>query len=153
MKKTFATVAAGLALSGVAGVGLSAALSSPADATTTPAVATATTTGQHPRRAWLRAHRKAVARHAVRISAGSIGITPQALVGALRSGQSIAQVAQDHGVSTSTVVHALVRAGDARVTRAVNAHKLTQAQGTRIESVLPKVATRIVDHVASAHAG
>jgi hypothetical protein len=151
-RKMFATVAAGLALSGVAGVGLSTALSSPADATTTSAVSTPATAGQHPLRAWLRAHRKVVVRHAVRISAETIGITPQALVSALRSGESIAQVAQAHGVAASTVVDALVRAGDAKVTQAVNADKLTQAQGTRVQSALPRLATRIVDRAHSAPA-
>jgi hypothetical protein len=151
-KKMFATVAAGLALSGVAGVGLSAALSSPADATTTSAVSTPATTGPHPLRAWLRAHRQEVTRHAVRISAETIGITPPALVSALRSGQSIAQVAQAHGVAASTVVDALVRAGDAKVTEAVNAERLTQALATRIESALPKLAARVVDHARSAPA-
>ena len=152
-KKVFATIAAGLALSGVAGIGLSAALSSPADATTTSTVSPPATTGQHALRAWLQTHRKAVARNAVRISAETIGITPRALAGALRSGQSIGQVAQAHGVATSTVVGALVRAGDARVTRAVTAGKLTSAQRTRIESALPRLATRIVDRVRSASAG
>ncbi len=83
----------------------------------------------------------------MRIGAETIGITPQALVGALRSGESIGQVAQAHGVAASTVVDALVRAGDAKITDAVNAGKLTAARGTRLRSALPKLATRIVDHV------
>lgn len=147
MKRTLATVAVGLVLSGMAGVGLSAGLAPPAGATTPSAVSTPSTTGQHPLRAWLRAHRKAVARHTVQISSKTIGITPKALVMTLRSGQSIAQVAQAHGVEVQTVVNALVQAGDSQIGRAVNDHKLTQVQGAKIESALPGAVTKIVNHV------
>lgn len=98
-------------------------------------------------RGWLRNHRAQVRRAVVSISASTIHITPSALVTALRSGESIAEVAGDHGVAAQTVVNALVSAGDARVNQAVTNHKLTSAQAARIESKLPTVATRIVDHV------
>ena len=152
MKKMFVTVTAGLALSGMAGVGLSAALASPAGAATPTAVSTPTTPGpgtssRHPLRAWLRAHRKAVARDTVAISAKTIGITPKVLVGALGSGESIAQVAQAHNVDVTTVVTALVQAGDKVVGHAVTNHTLTAAQGSKIEAALPRATTRIVNHV------
>jgi hypothetical protein len=158
MKKLIATVTVGLALSGMAGVGLSAGLASPAGAATPASVSAPTTTGpgtsaRHPLRAWLRAHRKAVARNTVEISAKTIGITPKALVGALRSGESIAQVAQAHDVAVTTVVDALVRAGDTQVGHAVSNHKLTPARGAKIEAVLGRAAATIVNHVHGHKAG
>ena len=153
MKKMIATVTVGLALSGVTGIGLSAALASPAAAATPPTLATPSTAGHHPLRAWLQAHRKAVARDTVRISAKSIGVTPKDLVSSLRSGQSIAQVAQAHNVDVQTVVNALVQAGDTQVGRAVASHKLTSAQGSKIEAALPQAVTKVVDHVYGQHAG
>jgi hypothetical protein len=152
MKKMIATVTAGLALSGVTGVGLIAALASPADAATASAVTSPSTTGHHPLRAWLRAHRKAVARDTVRISAKAIGVTPKVLVSSLRSGQSIAQVAQAQNVDVQTVMNALVQAGDTRVGRAVDSHRLTQAQGNTIEAALPQAVTKVVNHVYGQHA-
>lgn len=152
MKKMIATVTAGLALSGVTGVGLIAALASPADAATASAVTSPSTTGHHPLRAWLRAHRKAVARDTVRISATAIGVTPKVLVSSLRSGQSIAQVAQAQNVDVQTVMNALVQAGDTRVGRAVDSHRLTQAQGNTIEAALPQAVTKVVNHVYGQHA-
>jgi|HubBroStandDraft_4_1064222.scaffolds.fasta_scaffold351851_2 hypothetical protein len=155
--KTIATVAAGLALSGVTGMGLSAVLASPAGAATpsalaapstaAPSTAAPSTAGHHPLRAWPRAHRKAVARDTIRISAKAIAVTPKDLVRALRSGQSIAEVAQAHNVDVQAVVNALVQAGDAQVGRAVAAHRLTPAQGDMIEAALPAAVTKIVNHV------
>jgi hypothetical protein len=153
MKKLIATVTAGLALSGMAGVGLSAGLSSPAGAATPSAVSTPATTGRHPLRAWLWAHRKAVARDTVRISAKTIGVTPKALVSTLRSGQSIAEVARADNVDPQTVVNALVQAADAKIGAAVTSHTLSQAQATKIEAALPGAVTKLVNHVYGQRAG
>jgi len=153
MKKMIATVTVGLALSGVTGIGLSAALASPAGAATPSALAGPSTTGHRPLRAWLRAHRKAVARDTMRISAKTIGVTPKDLVSSMRSGRSIAQVAQTHNVDVQSVVNALVQAGDTQVGRAITSHKLTTAQGDKIEGALPQVVTKVVTHVHGQHAG
>ena len=153
MKKIIATVTAGLVLSGVTGVGLSAVLAAPAGAATPSAATGSRAAGHHPLRAWLREHRRAVARDTVRISAQAIGITPQALRSALRSGQSIAQVSAAHGVDVQAVVNALAQAGDARVGRALDSPTLTQAQGDKIEAALPHVVAKAVDHVPGGHAG
>jgi len=155
MKKMFTTVTVGLVLSGLAGVGLSAGLASPAGATTPPSVATAPSspsTGSHPLRAWLREHRKAVARETVQISATTIKISPKALVSALHSGQSIAEVASSHNVDAQNVINALVQAGDTQVGRAVDNHKLTAAQGSKIESALPNACSNLVHHTFGQHA-
>ena len=139
MKKMFATVTVGLVLSGMAGVGLSAGLASPAGAVTPTSVSTPTSTApgtssRHPLRAWLRTHREAVARSTVEISAKTIGITPKVLVGALRSGESIAAVAQAHNVDVTTVVDALVQAGDKRVGHAVTTHSVDPGAGDQDRS-------------------
>jgi len=147
MKKMFATATVALALSGITGVGYAVGLASPADAATPSAVTTAHRTASHPLRAWLRAHRRTVARHVAEISAKTIGITPKALVAALRSGESIAQVAQAHNVAAQSVVDALVQAGDTQVGRAVTNHELTPAQRSTIEAALPALAAKVVNHV------
>ena len=152
MKKTFAAVTVGLALS-VAGAGVGAGLASPADAATPSVAAGPAATAPHPVRAWVRAHRKALARHTVEISAKTIGISPKSLTASLRSGRSIAQVAAAHDVDVQTVVHALVAAGATQVGQAVTNDKLTAAQGSTIEAALPKVVTKVVDHVYGRHAG
>ena len=153
MKKKIATVTVGLVLSGVTGMGLSAGLASPAGAATPAAVTSPAAAGHHPLRAWLRAHRKAVARDTVQINARTIGVTPKVLVSTLRSGQSIAEVAQNHNVDAQTVVNALVQAADTKVDTAVTNGKLTSAQATKIEAALPGAVTKIVDHVFAPHAG
>jgi hypothetical protein len=89
----------------------------------------------------------------VQVSAKTIGITPETLVNALRSGQSIAQVTQAHGVDVQAVVNALVQAADARVGQAVGDHTLTGAQGAKIEAALPAAFTKVVDRVRGAHTG
>jgi hypothetical protein len=153
MKKMFATVAVGLALSGIAGAGLATAFATPAGAATPSAVSGASTTARHAARAWLRAHRRAVARQVVQISAKTIGVTPPTLVSALRSGQSISQVAQAHNVAVQSVIDALVQAGGVRVGQAVANHTLTQAQGAKIEAALPDAFTKVVNHVHGTHTG
>jgi hypothetical protein len=90
------------------------------------------------------AHVKIVAA-AIDISAKTIGVTPQALRQAIVSGQSVAQVATAHSVSPTTVVNALVTAGDARIDKAVANHHLTAAQAAKLKARLPKLAQRFVD--------
>ncbi len=141
LKKFIAPIAIGGALlvGGIASTGTAFA--------STPAAATATaSTAKHPARAWLRAHKREIRRDGVAISAKTIGVTPKALVTELRTGKSIADVATEHGVSPQTVVNALVTAADAKVTTAVNDHKLTAAQGTKIDAALPTYVAKAVNH-------
>jgi hypothetical protein len=148
LKKLIAPVVIGGVLLGGVAAGGAAYASAPA---TTTAVATAkvpaTTKGHHALRGWLRAHRKEIRRDGVVISAKTIGVTPQVLVADLRSGKSIAEVAQANNVSPQTVVNALVSAADAKVTQAVSDKKLTQAEANKIDAALPGLITKAVDHV------
>jgi hypothetical protein len=144
LKKLIAPVViGGVLLTGVAAGG--AAYASAPAATT--AVATAKAPGHHALRGWLRAHRKEIRRVGVVISAKTIGVTPQVLVADLRTGKSIAEVAQANNVSPQTVVNALVSAADAKVTQAVSDKKITQTEADKIDAALPGLITKAVDHV------
>jgi hypothetical protein len=90
------------------------------------------------------AHRKTVA-GAIDVSAKTIGVTPQALRQAIVSGQSVAQVAGAHRVSPTTVVNALVTAGNARIEKALANHHLSAAQAAKLKARLPQAAQRFVD--------
>ena len=113
---------------------------------TAPA-ATASDTGRHGRR---HSRRARVLRGAVKVSADTIGIPPAELVAALQDGQSIAQVAEAHGVPTQTVIDALVNAGSAKVDEALAAGTITQPRADAIKARLPELADRIVHHVKPA---
>ncbi len=148
-----AKVTAGLALSGIAGVGLSAGFAPTAAAAVPSAVSSTTTTARHPLRVWLSAHRREVSRHVVGISAKAMGVTPRTLVSSLRSGQSIAEVARAHGVAPQTVVNALVQAGATRISRAVNDHELTPTEGAKVRALLPGAAAKVVDRAHGQRSG
>jgi DNA-binding phage protein len=90
------------------------------------------------------AHTKLVA-GAIDVSAKTIGVTPQALRQAIASGHSVAQVATAHSVSPTTVVNALVSAGNARIDTAVANHHLSAARAAQLKARLPKLAQRFVD--------
>jgi urease alpha subunit len=117
----------------------------PASAAAPTAAATAPA-GHHALRAWLKAHRHQIRKDALAVSAKSIGVTPQALRAELKSGKSVATVAGEHGVSTQTVVTALVNAADARVDQAVKVGKLTSDQAAKIKAALPARVTKAVNH-------
>ncbi len=95
---------------------------------------------------WARAHRHAIEKAVVTISAKSIGVTPQDLVSELKSGKSIADVATEHGGSGQTVGSALVTAGDAAINQAVTKDRLSSAQAAKIEAALPGYVTTLVNH-------
>jgi hypothetical protein len=146
--KLIAPVLVGGALLGSVAVGGTAFAATPATpAPAAHAAAHPAHAATHAGRAWLKAHRRALRRSVVVISASTIGVTPEALVTELRSGTSIAQVAGQHDVSASTVESALVTAADAEVAKAVTAHELTQAQADRITAALPARITKVVDRV------
>jgi hypothetical protein len=134
LKKTVVSLVIGASLlGGVAAAGTAYAA--------TPTSATAT----HTARAWLRSHRKEIRKAGIAVSAKTIGVTPKVLVSDLRADKSVADVATEHGVSTATVVTALVKDADAKVSQAETDHKLTAAQATKIEALLPARITKAVD--------
>jgi hypothetical protein len=147
LKKTIAPVViAGVLLGGALSAGTASA-TTPSSTTTPAAAATPATKGHQPGHAWLRAHRRRLRREGAAISAKTIGVTTKDLVTELRSGKSVADVAGEHGVSTQTVVNALVSGADARVDKAVANHTLTPAQAAAIKAKLPTLASKAVSHV------
>jgi hypothetical protein len=141
MRKTLVSVllAGSLAAGGaVAFTSMSAgaATTSASTAATAPAK---TTKAKHPY------IRKAIRRAVVRISAKTIGVTQADLVQELKSGKSIADVANEHSVKPATVVSALVKSGDQELTRLVKNHRITQARAKQIAARLPALATRVVN--------
>jgi hypothetical protein len=118
-----------------------------AAATPTPSATTATAHGaSHQLGKWLAAHRLQIRRAVLSISSKSIGISRQTLAGDLRSGQSLAEIAGAHGVSSQSVVTALVTAADARVDNAVTHHKLTAGEASTIKAKLHSLAAKLVSH-------
>lgn len=94
--------------------------------------------GRHPRA-------RQVLKGMVETAAGTIGISPSDLVTELKNGKSVADVANEHNVDPSSVVQAIVDAGNARVDQAVANGKLTQEQGDKIKSHLSDAATKFVN--------
>src|SRR4051794_3932920 len=90
--------------------------------------------------------RRAIRRAIVRISAKTIGIEPADLVKELRAGKSIAEVANAHHVAPQKVIDALVKAGTARIEKAVTNGHLTRARANKLEARLPALATKVVNH-------
>jgi hypothetical protein len=140
LKKTIASlVVGGALLGGVASAGTAYAAAPTATATAS------TSTASHPLLKWLKAHRKEIRKAGIELSAKTIGVTPKALVTELRTGKSVAQVAGEHGVSTQTVVNALVGAADTKVDQAVTSGKLTSAEAAKIKAALPGYVTKAVN--------
>jgi uncharacterized membrane protein len=129
----------GVLLGGIASGGAAYA------ATTATAPAHTSTAGGGKVATWVRDHRRELRRAGLDISAKTIGITPQALRSDLKAGNSVAGVATAHGVSSGSVVNALVSAADARVAKAVSAGKLSSTQASAVEAKVPAAATKLVN--------
>jgi hypothetical protein len=148
-KKVIAPIIISATLLGGVAIAGNAYASAPAATAQGAAHSTAASTqpgAHHPLRAWLRAHRRQIRRAGVAISAQTIGVTPQDLATELRSGKSIADVADEHNVSAQKVVNALVAAADSTITTAVSDHKLDSTRAAKIEAAVPAWVTKAVDH-------
>jgi len=95
--------------------------------------------------------RKALRRGLVVTSAKAINIAPKDLLAGLKSGKSIAQIAQANGVEPQTVVTAIVKAADTKIEAAVKAGKITADRAAKIEQRLPALATKVVNRVPKTH--
>lgn len=91
----------------------------------------------------LRRHR--FVRPAMQVSAKTIGITLDELRKAIASGKSVSEVATAHHVDPTTVVNALVKAGEARIDKAVASHHLEPARAAKLKARLPQLAQGFVD--------
>ena len=93
------------------------------------------------------AFRKGLRRGVIATSAKTIGVTPADLVKALKSGKSIAQVAQAKGVDPQKVIDAIVSGGTTKIDAAVKAGKIDAAKAAKIKQRLPKLAEKVVNRV------
>jgi hypothetical protein len=82
----------------------------------------------------------------LQVSADTIHVSVDDLKAALKSGQSVADVANAHSVSPTDVVTAIVNAGTTKIAQAVTDGKLTQAQADKLTSHLPTAADKFVNH-------
>ncbi len=71
--------------------------------------------------------------------------TPQALMTDLRSGKTIAQIAQANGVDVNTLIATLENDAKTEIQKQVTAGHLTQDQATKIESGLATMITNLVN--------
>ena len=96
---------------------------------------------------------RALARQEFRVAADTIGVPAKDLRDAVKGGQSVAEVAEAHGVSADTVVNAVVGDIDAKLDQAVTNGKITQERADTIKERAPERVTKLVnahrgDHVA-----
>ena len=141
-----ATTAAVLATSGVALAGAATGTSS-TPASNAPVVAPAAAAqATHPalrHRARVRLRR--LLRGAAGVVTKTIGIDRPTLRQELRSGKTIADIANEHGVDPQTVVDALVTAATNRLDAAVAAGRITSERASKIEPRLPDRITKLVN--------
>ncbi|MCL6576956.1 hypothetical protein [Kyrpidia sp.] len=78
-----------------------------------------------------------------------LGVTPQQLAQNLRSGQSIAQVAQSKGVSEQQVIDAVVQKISASIDQKVQSGKLSQDKAAQMKANLSARVKNIVEHAGS----
>ncbi|HEX4819498.1 MAG TPA: hypothetical protein VFV00_04775 [Acidimicrobiales bacterium] len=80
------------------------------------------------------------------VAANTIGVSETDLRTALQSGQSIADVANAHGVDPQTVINALVTDAQQHLADDVSSGRLTQAQADQISADLTTHITDAVNH-------
>ncbi len=147
LKKTIVALAIGGTLLGGGAYAASAYASTPTAGTTTASASTSGHASGSAMHTWLREHRKEIRRAGIAISAKTIGITPKDLRSELRSGESVAGVATEHGVTAQAVVDALVGAADTAVDRAAAANELTAVEAAQIKAALPSRITKAVNRL------
>lgn len=87
------------------------------------------------------------------VAANKIGVTPQDLRAAIKSGQSAAEVATAHKVAPADVQQAIVDAGTTKIDQLVTAGTLTDQQGSALKARLPQLADRFVNHTGQPGCG
>ena len=89
-------------------------------------------------------------RAALQAAATAIGVTPSALASDLGSGQTIASVAQAHGVSASTVISAVTTAVDNQISSLESSGAITSAEASALTA---DVAARVTEWVDNSYPG
>jgi uncharacterized protein (DUF433 family) len=133
LKQLIATVVtAGVVVVGTAGV---------ASAATSPAPATQSNTKAHNHRGL----RHRALRAGAKVAATTIGIDVKTLVSEVRSGKTVAEVAQSHNVDPQKVIDAVVTAGNTKIDQLVANGKLTAERAATIKSKLSVRVTKLVN--------
>ncbi len=86
-----------------------------------------------------------LAREEFKLAAETIGIPAKELRQDVKGGQSISEVAEAHGVSTQTVVDAVVNDLSAKLDKAVTDGKITQERADKVKERLPQRITNLVN--------
>jgi hypothetical protein len=154
MKRTslIATAALGTTLAlGAIGIGTavipSVAGAQSTDVTEIAQTGTVATVKGHPRL-------RDLAKQEFKLAADTIGIPAKELRQDVKGGQSISEVAEAHGVSTQTVVDAVVNDLSGRLDKAVSDGKITQERADKIKDRLPERITNLVNrHRVAAQPG
>ena len=94
-----------------------------------------------------------LAREEFKLAADTIGIPAKELRQAVKGGQSISEVAEVNGVSTQTVVDAVVNDLSARLDTAVADGKITQERADNVKERLPERITNLVNRHRVAGSG
>ena len=82
----------------------------------------------------------------VQAAATAIGVDTATIRAALKAGQSIADVAVAHNISTATVVDALVESATVKIDAQVTAGAITAERASKVKQRLPKLFNKIVNH-------
>jgi uncharacterized protein (DUF433 family) len=85
--------------------------------------------------------RREIRRDGLNLAAKTIGVKPADLLKELRSGKTIADVANAHNVQPQTVIDALVKAADAKI----DASTLTSDQKAKLEQRVPTAVAKFVN--------
>ncbi len=85
-------------------------------------------------------------------AASAIGISSSDLTTALRNGESVAQVASDHGVSLDKVKAGVLNAEQTQLAQAVSDERITQAQADQLSQNLSSRIDQMLNNT-SAFAG
>ncbi len=80
-------------------------------------------------------------------AAKALGLTETELRAELKDGKSLAAIAKAEGVSTDTLVKALVAAAEAKLDAAVKADKITQEQADKRKETLTERITESINNV------
>jgi hypothetical protein len=147
--KIIASSLAGLAiLGGTVGFALTDASSANAATNAAQSAVTQTTGSGH---GYLRHHRRELRKEAAADVAKQLGITVDQLKTDLKSGESIAQVAQSKGISPTTVIDSLVKDVDARIEKGVTNDVITKDFAAKVEAKVPAAVTKVVNHQFGQH--
>jgi hypothetical protein len=88
----------------------------------------------------------------LRVAARTLGAKPRDLLAGVCGGQTIGQLAGQHGKSSQDVINALVKAADQRIDRAVKAKRLDGSKAAERKQRVEAQVTRLVNgfHPSSA---